>query len=436
MTIRWHRLFAPWSALITVTSGHRLRATIQSLLRAQQEAALHELATEACTKRNENPYDDAGNIVPCCEGLVVCEGKTFEQVLGVRAKCWSLCPEAVHTPIDGAKLGLKVAGHDKASGTDKASAKRKRAPPKHKDKGKSPKRKEKKAKAKRASRAKVARRARKPHRAASPAPAPVPREGSSGTAHTTWLVQGKEAQHLTYLIRYLSDEQERTFPLMWAKIQSVTKRVDGKMRLATPFEAVCGGDQLTLNLRSGADGPTQYDHFTNANVRYRSHNMECHEKWDKGQRRVWVHADVLQEHGALIFDMSTTATAYKWCYEGGCQYTKSGHKVCFQGAKDHKPWNYKCAHMAYGKMGAVPDSWWTTENRKKIAKQCATWATNTAEVLILPNPDVLMTPNTHAKFKVMNDRSPLPVANQCTNSITDHCLSFDTKQGIAKCFER
>merc|ERR1712146_179189 len=97
--------------------------------------------------------------------------------------------------------------------------------------------------------------------------------------------------------------------------------------------------------------------------------------------------------GGLVLDLSTADKAYKWCYEGGELRSLNGKIYRFQGARDIKPWQFKCASTAYQsfvkKRRAVATSAWWDEpgSRDLIAYRCMKWATDTREVLVLPDPE-------------------------------------------------
>lgn len=268
-----------------------------------------------------------------------------------------------------------------------------------------------------------------------------PKEDTAPLGNTSQKVK----KYLHYLTRYISDDQENMYlkdKKLTAKYSMLTTRVDGEMRFASPFEAVCGGDQSELNESFGHDGPTQYLHFINAAQFPESGAKDCALYWDKGQRRVRTNSKSVQESGAFIFDLSLWDNAFKWCYHGGCLTSRSGRLICFQGAKNVKPWPYLCANSVYqtamrNANVKVPASWWTTATRKEFANKCATWATTTREVLVLPDPDSFYSPDHTGGIIVETDRPPIPRESQCYSSKYDKCTTINPKtQDVCCCSQK
>jgi len=233
--------------------------------------------------------------------------------------------------------------------------------------------------------------------------------------------------HLTRLTRYGKITDERTFPLVFARTQKMTVRVSGGLRIASPFEHVCGGARGSRDEAEGADGPTQYISFSNAG-QFPEVAEDCNQPWDIGQRRIKTSEESILKQGGFVIDISTNETAYKWCYEGGEIKTKSGKVFKFQGARDIEPWPYKCAHRAMQikikKSKGVPTSdWWTTENRKLIAHSCKVWATRASEVLILPDPDRIKKGDRKNAVTVSTDRDQ--GSRMCVGGFDDRCTTFD-----------
>jgi len=239
-----------------------------------------------------------------------------------------------------------------------------------------------------------------------------------------------ESIGLTYLSRYTKISDERSLPWIYGRTYALTARVDGDMRLASPFEHVCGGARQKRDIEKGEDGPTQFISFSNAG-QFPDVAESCSQPWDVGQRRVWTSDEAVKENGGVVIDLSKYDEAYKWCYEGGCVDTISGEKVCFQGARDIAPWPYKCAHRAFQifmlrHWGAPTNDWWNDETRKMVADSCAVWASRAREVLILPNPDSIKggwSSKKTAGVKVDTDRPP--GKKNCVVGFDDRCVTFD-----------
>lgn len=241
------------------------------------------------------------------------------------------------------------------------------------------------------------------------------------------------------LTRFLNEFEEASFrekQAISAKVNNLTERPSGEVRLATPFEHVCGGNAMSVNKGDGNDGPTQFISFSNAGG-YPKVASDCKSPFDKGQRRIFADgADVKRQNG-FTFDFSSDRGAWKWCYEGGCIKSKSGQQMCFKGAKTIAPWPYACAIRAYGlHAGAVltkspGDGWWTPENRKLIAQSCQIWATRVKEVLVLPNPDDAVSGMFINYVAVKNDRKP--AQELCTAGPHDRCVDFNFNAQSVEC---
>jgi len=237
------------------------------------------------------------------------------------------------------------------------------------------------------------------------------------------------------LTRYTNPVDENTFPIIYPKLSKVGKRVDGEFRLASPFEHVCGGAAWARNDTCGNDGPTQYISFSNSGL-FPEVAEDCTEPWDKGGRRVIIDVQSVYRQRGLVFDLSTRDEAFKWCYEGGCVKTAAGREICFQGARDVKPWSYKCARSTAGLYKHVDDpEWWTPTNREYLGKKCMLWATATKEVLVLPDPDQVVPKKSSglAPLEVASDRDPVPDDRLCLDGLNDRCVSFDKEKKKVVC---
>lgn len=231
------------------------------------------------------------------------------------------------------------------------------------------------------------------------------------------------------MTRYLSISDEKAFPYASPKRKKLNKRADGKIRYATPFEHVCGGNSDMKNKSLGLDGPSQYMSFSNAGLFEHETRGNCVQNWDKGQRRVKVSRKDVTAQGAVVFDVSTDALAWKWCYEGA-KVVIEGKTYEFHGAKTIKPWPYKCAKSVWQKQkkqstGSPGKKWWTTKNRKEVGAKCAEWTAFAKEVLILVKPG--------KKLKIKTDRKPAKKGKECTKSLVDKCIKFNVKTSTPCC---
>jgi len=234
------------------------------------------------------------------------------------------------------------------------------------------------------------------------------------------------------LTRYLHEDDERGLPWVSAKARLMIDRVDGENRISHPFEHTCGGNQ-ERNFSLGHDGESNFISFSNAQ-HFPEAAADCVMNWDRGQMRVRVWAERIKKN--KFIDMSTYEKAYDWCYYGGTVYTHKKKKLYFKGARDVKPWPYKCAKSVYQtelaqSWGAPDDSWWTEENRKAVAAKCAQWASLSKEVLLLPDPDKLLEKIKRNAIYVEIDRPKAKTL--CTASWVDKCVSFNTTANTVCC---
>jgi len=148
--------------------------------------------------------------------------------------------------------------------------------------------------------------------------------------------------------------------------------------------------------------------------------------------RIFSHNDKRNK----VVDMSDYDKALEWCYNGGTVKTQRGKKLRFEGAKTIKPWPCKCAKSVYQterkrSFGAPSESWWTPENRLKVAQKCAEWASSSHEVLMLPDPDKIWKTVWKNAVRVETDR---PRARHlCIATVEDKCLAFDHATNRVTC---
>jgi len=257
-----------------------------------------------------------------------------------------------------------------------------------------------------------------------------PQEPKGGGLDPSWSIPSNfTMENSSVLTRFGKITDEKTFPWVGARIAKLSQRADGIVRLASPFEHVCGGNRQQMDLSLGADGPSQYVSFATV-------AGDCVQPWDIGQRRVRVTVESVIKQKAHLFDLSNKESAFKWCYEGGCVRLSDGTEQCFSGAKDVQPWPLKCAQLIYtqkGNIGEIPESWWTEDNRQAIANSCATWAVRAHEVLLLPDPISIAKKMTGNKVRVKVESDRDPALGLCIAGLEDRCVSLDTDTGDISC---
>lgn len=259
---------------------------------------------------------------------------------------------------------------------------------------------------------------------------------SAAEVKRTSLGAKKPKGNLTYLTRYGNLFDDRSYPQVFSRLRKRSKRTDGITRFASPFEHVCGGARPDRDEKEGYDGPTQYISFSNAGD-FEEVTADCQQPFDSGQRRVKVSAHSVEGNGGRVFDLSTKEAAWKWCWDGGCFKTEAGREICFKGAKEVKPWPFKCAQRAYQiqirKFHAVPNATWWEEDgsRKLVAESCVTWATRAREVLVLPNPELALKGSTDNGVTVETDRKP--VGRSCLLGLMDRCVDINVEENDITC---
>jgi len=243
------------------------------------------------------------------------------------------------------------------------------------------------------------------------------------------------------LTRYINAYDEEIFPYMEAKLHMMQERVDGSVRLHSPFEHVCGANAFEVNETMGYDGPSEFISFSNAG-KFPEVASDCTSNFDQGQRRIQVSMSSVRKQGGIVIDVSDKDKAFKWCYYGG-NVKILGKNYWLAGAKDIKAWPYKCAKSVYQtelkqSWGSPDESWWTKDNRWWVAEKCATWATFAHEVLVLPNPRIVDNKPEKKRIirnslKVKNHREPVPQDKLCFFEPTDKCVSLNPEKKEVCC---
>jgi len=230
---------------------------------------------------------------------------------------------------------------------------------------------------------------------------------------------------LRWLTRYLNVQDEKTYPYLKPKLSHSIKRVDHLKRFAAPFEHICGGNSDKRDIDLGNDGPTEFISLMNAG---KERQKDCSEFYDKGQRRIGLDPVKAYLDGAVVFDVSDEEKALTWCYYGGTITTKGGKNITFEGAKNVKPWPYKCAKSVWQtqmkqSFGKPDNKWWTYENRWAVGQKCAQWAGWSKEVLVLAEPDVILKRGKLKGLEIKTDRPP--AKRLCIAHNEDKCVTYN-----------
>jgi len=217
-------------------------------------------------------------------------------------------------------------------------------------------------------------------------------------------------------------------------LTAYSSQYDGMMRLTSPFEHVCGGNQ-EFNRSLGNNGLSNFISFINQDAD-KDAGKDCSLYYDKGQRRTKISTPHIG-HGAVVIDLSSYEKALAWCYRGGVVRTEK-HEIKFIGAKHATPFPFACATSAWQtrlkcrNCGQPPDEWWDKPyNRKIIAHKCAEWAAVSKEVIVMPDPERIIEGVTKNWVEVETDRAP--VRNKCFAHLKDRCLTIDRANGTACC---